>query len=143
MLYQSMDEASANDEDEKSMLTRFCLYVLASTIRCRRLSRIIPKSRTESTGSTATEQRLRLMISSCLSFTKLALELNQIRRYQRVIGDDGRVDMDRASCSTLRDDNVPRVTCAMCRTDGMLNQVSIIKVVLDFHCRRCGLSLKI
>ena len=29
MLYQSMDEASANDEDGKSKLTRFCLYVLS------------------------------------------------------------------------------------------------------------------
>ena len=34
MLYRSMDEASANDEDGKSKLTRVCLCVLASTIRC-------------------------------------------------------------------------------------------------------------
>ena len=34
----------------------------------------------------------------------------ELRHYQRVIGDDGRVDMDRSSCSTLRDDNVARVT---------------------------------
>ena len=55
----------------------------------------------------------------------------ELRRYQRVIGDDGRTNLDRASCSTLEDDNVQHVTRAMCRTDGVLDQISTIEDVLE------------
>ena len=52
--------------------------VLISTRIVNSLSRITPRWLTDSGGSTATEHRLRLMTSSCLRFTKLALEPNQI-----------------------------------------------------------------
>ena len=60
-----------------------------------------------------------------------------------MIEDDEQVDIDHASCSALRDDNVQRVTRSMCRTDGVLEQVSTIEEVLEFDYRRCELILEI
>ena len=50
--------------------------------------------------------------------------------------------MDRASCSTLRDYNVQHVTRAMCRIDGVFDQISTIEDVLEFACRRYRLILE-
>ena len=55
--------------------------------------------------------RFDLVVSFVRDSTRANLGL---RRYQRVIEDDGRVDMDRASCRMLRDDNVQRVTRETC-----------------------------
>ena len=59
-----------------------------------------------------------------------------------MIGDDWRVNVNHASFSTQRDDNVQHVTRAMSRTDGVFEQISTIEDVLEFDCRQCELILE-
>ena len=66
----------------------------------------------------------------------------ELRRYQQVIGEHGQINMNHVSCSMLRDDNIQHLTRTMCRTDGVLDQVSTIKNVLGIDCRWCGLILE-
>ena len=63
------------------------------------LSRITPRSRTESTGFTTTEQRLRFVLS-CLSLARLALEPNHINSVLSVLSCSQRDEHPSLSCST-------------------------------------------